>query len=35
MHDAVVAFFSTGTEEDEHNGAWLARTVTETFSAKQ
>jgi hypothetical protein len=33
-HDAVVCFFSTGTSEDENNGAWLARTVTETFSDK-
>jgi hypothetical protein len=35
MHDAVVGFFSSGTMEDENKGAWLARTVTGTFSAKQ
>ena len=31
--DAVVAFFSTGTQEDENTGAWLARTVTQSFGA--
>lgn len=30
-HDCVVVFFSTGTQVDENKGAWLARTVTQTF----
>ena len=29
--DAVVAFFSTGDARDERLGAWLARTVTQSF----
>jgi CubicO group peptidase (beta-lactamase class C family) len=29
--DAVVAFFSTGDAKDERLGAWLARTVTQSF----
>ena len=31
-HDAVVAFFSTGDARDERLGAWLARTVTQSFA---
>jgi len=29
--DAVVAFFSTGTQRDEALGAWVARHITQTF----
>ena len=27
--DTVVAFFSTGTQEDEYRGAWMARNITQ------
>ncbi len=29
--DSVVVFFSTGTQDDEALGAWVARTITQTF----
>jgi len=32
-HDAVVVFFSTGTQEDETLGAWVGRHITQTFGA--
>ena len=32
-HDAVVVFFSTGTQKDEALGAWVGRHITETFGA--
>lgn len=30
-HDAVVAFFSTGTQRDEALGAWVARHISQSF----
>lgn len=30
-HDAVVVFFSTGDQDDEARGAWVARTITQSF----
>lgn len=30
--EAVVAFFSTGSQRDEALGAWMARTITQAFS---
>ena len=32
--DAVVVFFSTGTQEDETLGAWVGRNITQTFRSE-